>query len=51
MSSTYHTRMGDGRRIEMTKEELKKDIEAGASEAAKRNNFVQHTLYEVIRGE
>ncbi|HII92964.1 MAG TPA: [dimethylamine--corrinoid protein] Co-methyltransferase [Methanosarcina sp.] len=36
MSSTYHTRMGDGRRIEMTKEELKKDIEAGASEAAKK---------------
>lgn len=36
MSSIYHTRMGDGRRVEMTRKELQNDIEAGASEAANK---------------
>ena len=36
MATTYYTRMGDGRRVEMTKEELRKDIEDGANKAAKK---------------
>lgn len=34
MTTKYYTRMGDGRRVEMTKEELKKEIEDGANNGA-----------------
>lgn len=37
MTTKYHTRMGDGRLVEMTKEELKNDIEEGANKAAEKS--------------
>lgn len=35
----YLTRMGDGQRVEMTKDELMKDFEAGTQDAAKRGKI------------
>ena len=36
MTTTYYQRMGDGRRVEMTKDEIISDIEDGSNLAAER---------------
>ncbi len=38
--TTYHTRMGDGHSIEMTADELRRDISAGSEDAADRGKIL-----------